>query len=282
MTSIFREIPSNFYYLIFYCEEDFEGDPIPPPSKIAKTYAETNGIELPRTLTEFLKTISASTNFEYTIRRHAHGCEDICSEIAQAHFHLLFYIVSFVGAKNYFKNTLAMTLGIRSGLKDCKVMLCNVTYPENCLKVEMTKSSNTLRIYGERLRKILTSQATIDLGCQFKVIWQYQRERYSPFGGIDDAENVAHLCKKLQELQKSDAVFKDSVVDFIDILMRGFGKMEASHHNNMLKVNLGCSNAQCQCLECYEAQNSTIHLFDRDDLNYHSNLFAFDENTQFP
>ena len=98
MTSIFREIPRNFYFMIFYCEEDFEEDPIPPPSKILKTYAETNGIELPRTLTEFLKTLSASTNFEYTIRRHAYGCEDICSEIAQPHYHLLFYIKSFVGA----------------------------------------------------------------------------------------------------------------------------------------------------------------------------------------
>ena len=142
----------------------------------------------------------------------------------------------------------------------------------------MTESSNTLRIYGERL----TSQATIDLGCQFKVIWEHQRESFSPFGAIEDAEKVAHLCKKLQELQKSDAVFKDSVVDFIDILMRDFGTMEASYHNNMLKVNLGCSNAQCQCLECFEAQNSSIPLFDRDDLNNNSNLFAFDENIQFP
>ena len=140
---------------------------------IAKTYAETNGIELPRALTEFLKTLSASTNFEYTIRRHAQGCEDICSEVAQTHFRLLFYIKSFVGAEKCFKNLLALTLGNKSGLKDCKVMLCNVTYPENCLKMEMTKSSNTLRIYGERLRKILTSQATIDLGCQFNVIWEY-------------------------------------------------------------------------------------------------------------
>ena len=64
--------------------------------------------------------------------------------------------------------------------------------------------------------------------------------------------------------------------------MRGFGTMEASHHKNMLKVNLGCSNAQCQCLECFEEQTSSIPLFDRDYLNYHSNLFAFDEINQFP
>ena len=141
-------------------------------------------------LTEFPTTLSASTNFEYTIRRHAYGCEDICSEIAQPHFHLLFYIKSFVGAKKYFRNTLAITVGNKSGLRDCKVMLWNVTYPENCLKVEMTKSSNTLRIYGERLRKILTSQAAIDLGCQYKVLWEYQRECYSPFSEIDDGEKL--------------------------------------------------------------------------------------------
>ena len=74
-------------------------------------------------------------------------------------------------------------------------------------------------------------------------------------------KRVAFLCKKLQELQKSEAVFKDSVVDFIDILMRGFGTMEASHHNSILKVDLGCSNAQCQCFEFLEAQNSSIPFY---------------------
>ena len=64
--------------------------------------------------------------------------------------------------------------------------------------------------------------------------------------------------------------------------MGDFGTMKASNHNNLLKVNLGCSNAQRQCLECFEAQNSNTPLFDRDYLNYHSNLFAFDDNSQFP
>ena len=81
MTSIFREVPSNFYYLIVYCEEDFEGDPLPPPSKTAKIYAETNEVELPGTLNEFLTKLVASTKCDYTVRLHAHGCEDICSVI---------------------------------------------------------------------------------------------------------------------------------------------------------------------------------------------------------
>ena len=114
------------------------------------------------------------------------------------------------------------------------------------------------------------------------MIWEFQRECYSPFVGIDDKKRVHHLCKKLQELQKSEAVFKDSVVDFIDTLMRGFATMEASHHNSILKVDLGFSNAQCQYFECLEEQNSSIPFYSRDDLNY-PNLFTFvDENTKFP
>ena len=138
-------------------------------------------------------------------------------------------------------------------------------------------------MYGDRLKKMKASRVTSDLGCQFRVTWEFQRKCYSPFGCIDDKERVAHFFKKLQELQKSEAVFKDSVVDFIEILMRGFGTMEASHHNSILKVDLGCSNAQCQGFECLEAQNSSILFYSRGDLSYHSNLFIFfDENSQFP
>ena len=238
MTSIFREVPSNFYYLIFSCEEDFEGDTLPRPSKTAKVYAETYEVELPGTLKEFLKLV-ASTNCDYTVRLHAHGCEDICSVVREPHFHLLFHIKSFVGAENYFKNTPALTLGNKKRLKDCKVMLCNVTYPKICVKKEISASANTLRLYGDRLKKMKASRSTSDLGCQFKVIWEFQRQCYSPFSGVDDTERVA------QELQKSEAVFKDSVLDFIDILIRGLETMEASHNNSILKVDLGCSNAQC-------------------------------------
>ena len=173
MTGIFREVPSNLYYLIFYCEGDFEGDPLRPSSKTAQIYAETNEVELPGTLIEFLTKLVASTNCEYTGRLHAHGCEDICSVITQPHFHLLFYIKSFLGAENYFKYTLALKLGNKTGLKNCKVMLCSVTYPEICLKREISASAKTLRMYGDRLKKMKASRDTSDSACQFKVIWEF-------------------------------------------------------------------------------------------------------------
>ena len=127
MTGIFREMPSNLYYLIFYCEEDSEADPIPSPSNSAKTYVETIDFDLPGTITEVIKTVVASTNCEYTLRLHAQDCEDICSGITLPHFHLLFYIKTFFGAESYFKKALAMTLEKKNGLKDCNVRLYSVT-----------------------------------------------------------------------------------------------------------------------------------------------------------
>ena len=61
---------------------------------------------------------------------------------------------------------------------------------------------------------ISTSQVTFDLGCQYKVNCEFQRESYSLFKGMDDTDRVAHLRNKLMQLQKSNAVFKDSVVDY--------------------------------------------------------------------
>ena len=234
----------------------------------------------PRTLTaEFLKTLSASINFEYTITRYANGCEDVCSEIAQPHFHLLFYIRSFVGAEKYFKNTPALTLGIKRGLKSCYATR-HISW--KLFEGGKWRNHQTLFDIWWEAEKYFDTWGILDLGGRFRVFWDYQRKCYSPFSGIEDAEKVAHLCKTLQELQNSDAVFKDSVVDYIDILMRGFATMEASHRKDMLKVNLVSFNAQCQCLECFEARNCRIPLLDGGDLNYHSNLFVFHESTQFP
>ena len=119
---ISEEVPSNFYYPIFFCEEYFEGDPLPPPSKNAKIYGEMNEVALPGTLNEFLTKLVASTDCDYTVSLRAHGWEDICSVITQSHFHLLFYVKSFIGAGNFFKTLLPWRAGTK---KDSKtVRLC--------------------------------------------------------------------------------------------------------------------------------------------------------------
>ena len=112
------------------------------------------------------------------------------------------------------------------------------------------------------------------------MIWEFHRERFSSFKGMNDPDRVAHFCNKILQLRKYDAVFKDFVVDCTDILMRGFGTIEASHHSNSLKIDLECPNAQGYYFQSVEAQRTNISRVNRDDFEYHSNLFTiFDENT---
>ena len=170
MTIIFRERPSNFYYLIFYYEEDSEADPIPSNPKNAKTFDETIDFELPRTLSEIVKTIVASTNCEIILRLHAHGCQHNCSGITLPPFHLLFSIKIFVGAKSYFKKPSAMTLQKKNGLKDCNLRLYSVTHSELCLKMRRKFLSCANPVYGDRLSMTSSPRLSFDLGCQNKVI----------------------------------------------------------------------------------------------------------------
>ena len=94
--------------------------------------------------------------------------------ITEPHILSRSYIKIFVGAKNYFENTFILTFGNGNELKAWEVMLRSVTYPEICLKKEITASAKTLRMYGDRLKKMKASRVTYGLGYQYKVMWEFQ------------------------------------------------------------------------------------------------------------
>ena len=125
---------------------------------------------------------------------------------------------------------------------------------------------------------MMNATTTNGLECKFNLTWEFHRTSYAEFDDGFDLEKLSYLSKKLVELQRSDAPFKDSVIDFfIDLLKRGFDNINASHRNNTLSIDLGYSNAQCQCFECLDLPNqgNTIN-------NYQTNLFSYiDENAQF-
>ena len=83
---------------------------------------------------------------------------------------------------------------------------------------------------------------------KFNLTWEFHRTSYTEFADDVDLEKLSHLSKKLVELQRSDAPFKDSVIDFIDLLKRGFGNINASHHNNTLSIDLGYSKLSASAL----------------------------------
>ena len=132
------------------------------------------------------------------------------------------------------------------------------------------------------MKSMLQTKSTKDLGCKFENVWELQRSCYTEFDENEDAEKLSYLCRKLAEQQKSNAVFKNSVIDSINLLQRGFVNINIANNNNVLKVDLEYSNAQCQCFECTEASDSVFEGNERKDFKFDPNLFSFiDENAQF-
>ena len=125
---------------------------------------------------------------------------------------------------------------------------------------------------------------TTDLGCNFDLTWELQSACYTEFDDCEDAERLSFLRRQLAKFEKSQAVFKDSVLEFIDPLMRGFRMIAASHRNSVLSVDLGFSEAQCQCLEGQEKSqlSSGVDSIANEAVKFDTNLFScIDEIGQF-
>ena len=294
MTSISREVPSQFHYLVFFSQEEEKiareyHDP--PPCKTVRYANEVHQPKLTGSFCRFLKTLLNNTHCEYSIRCHERSShsetEDMCSLIPGEHYHILFYIKSFIGVEKFIKENLSEQIlkpPKNSKIKNSHVKLFKVSYPENCLQSEFRLSGNRLFIHGDKLIKMLQMKPTLDLGCNFDLTWELQRACYTEFDDCEDIEKLSFLSRQLAKLENSQAVFKDSVLDFIDLLMRGFGTITASHHSSVLSVELGFSEAQCQCLECQEKSqlSSGVDSIANEAVKLDTNLFSYiDENAQF-
>ena len=151
--------------------------------------------------------------------------------------------------------------------------------PNSLINLFTNYGSNRLFIHGERMKSMLQTHSTKDLGCKFENVWEVQRSCYTELDENEDAEKLSYLCRKLAQLQKSNAIFKDCVIDFINLLQRGFGNINIAHHKNVLKMDVVYSNAQCQCFECTEASDSVCEGNEREDFKFDPNLFSsIDEN----
>ena len=289
MTSVLREVPSQFHYLVSSSTEEGEWEEHEePPLKIVKYANEFLQPKLPKSFCCFLKTLLSSTHCEYNIRCHNTGnvseTEDVCWNFTGEHYHIFIYLKAFVGAAIFMKESISENITREKPpvkIRNTFVTLFTVSYPENCLKREAKYGGNQLFIHGERMKSMLQTKSTNDLGCKLENVCELQRSCYTEFDENEDAEKVFHLRRKLAELQNSNAIFKDCVIDFINLLQRGLGNINIAHHNNVLKVHLGCSNAQCQCFECTEASHTVLEGIEGKDFKFDPKLFSFiDENAQ--
>ena len=104
MTSVSREIPSQFHYLVYSSAEEGdleEGERL--PLKIVRYANEFQQPKMPKSLCIFLKTLHGSTQCEYSIRHHNPAnyaeTEKFVQKLREInHSHIFLYLKSFVGA----------------------------------------------------------------------------------------------------------------------------------------------------------------------------------------
>ena len=111
MASVLREVPSQFHYLVFSSEEGEWEEHEEPSLKIGRYANEFHRPKLPKSFCGFLKTLSSSTHCEYTMRcqnpENYAETDDVCSKFTGEHYNILLYLKSFVGVKNFIKDSIS-------------------------------------------------------------------------------------------------------------------------------------------------------------------------------
>ena len=142
MTSVLRQVPSQFHYLVFSSTEEGEWEEHEePPLKIVRYANEFQQPKLPKSFCRFLKTLLSSTHCEYTIRCHNtvnfSGTEVVCSNFTGEHYHIFRYLKAFVGAENFIKESISENITRAKPplkIRNSFVKLFTVSYPENYIK----------------------------------------------------------------------------------------------------------------------------------------------------
>ena len=276
MTSVFREVPSNFWLLLFYTDEKTAAQ------NLFETTGKTLPDSMPPSFCNALEILMCSQNAQYVSRQHQENevyfghLDGICETLPSNHHHTLLFIPDYSKAENLPKQTI---IQVSSAAENAQVKLMTVSYPENFLRAETNKSiTSTISVRREKMQSLMNKKTTEGLGCNFTCVLEC--EKHNPLGTSVDTEKALFLFQRLVELEKSDAPFKDSKLSYIDLLQKGIGRIYLSEHSRNLDTDLGVTNAQCTCLECL---NQPLHLIGSTPQganDYTPQLFSvYDEDT---
>lgn len=277
MTTIFREIPSKYWLLIFHTD-----------SYLSKTVREsaTEASEelcMPTSLSNLLEILVSSHDAQYIGRQHKESDSDhgdlkrVCQDFPLNHYHVLLYIPNHTNTQDVLKQTVTQVL---STTQNAYAKLLTISYPENFVKSETAVSTkNSFFIRGEKIQSLMNQKTTEDLGCKFNCIWEFQK--HNSMGACSDNEKALYVFERLLELEKSEAPFKDTILSYIDLLQRGAGRLFLSEHSRTLDIDLGWTNAQCMCFDCMNHQPlHGIGVESDRNPNFSNQLFSvYDEDT---
>ena len=229
MTTVFREIPSNYWLVLFATDEYRE------------SHKEGNS-DMSLSVAKMLKTLTNSNDCQFIYRKHINGessngeLNDYCQSMPSNHSHILFYLNQFSGAEKLIKQSVSRTL---SNVQNAKVKLLTVSYPENFIKTETSIfHDESLIIRGEKLQKLIKVKTTESLGCKFESTWEI--EKVNSLGNCAESEKALYIFQKLLELEKCDAPFKDTIISYINLQQRGMGRLFVTERQPNLGHRPGC------------------------------------------
>ena len=192
------------------------------------------------------------------------------------HHHTLLFLPDCAEAGTFLKQTIFQVL---STTNNAHVKLMTVSYPEDFLSRNKQQISRQFHFSKRREDEIPhESENHRRTWLQIQKCVGVRKTQF--LGRIRWVRESIVFFQRLLELESSDAPFKDSILSYIDLLQKGFGRFYVTEHSRTLDIDLGVTNAQCTCFECMTQPLQIIGSTAQEGNNYASQLFSvYDEDT---
>ena len=153
----------------------------------------------------------------------------------------------------------------------CKIddSLIRKTFSEQ--KQTTNQSPVPLQSEGSRCNPSWIRKPQKDLVANSKVCGSTKN---NSLGASVGSEKALFLFQRLLELESSDAPFKDSMLSYIDLLQKEFGRFHVTEHSRTLDFDLGVTNSQCTCFGCMTQPLQIIGSTAQEGNNYALQLFS--------
>ena len=153
MTTVFREIPSKIWLLLFYTDE------ITTVQNLFEITGQTFPETMPLSLCNALEILMCSQNAQYVSRQHQEKdvnlghLDGICQTLPSNHHDTLLFTPVCVDAQKILKQTIMQVL---STAQNAHVKFMTVSYPENFLRAETNKlNTSAISVRGEKMQSLL-------------------------------------------------------------------------------------------------------------------------------
>ena len=167
MTTLFREVPSNFWLLLFYTDKNTT------VQNLFETTGQTFPDTMPPSLCNALEILMFSQNAQYVSRQHQENdvnfghLDGICQTLPSNHHHILLFIPACVNAEKILKQTIIQVL---STAQNAHVKLMTVSYPENFLRAETNKlNASAISVRGEKMQSLSKKRRQMELAATSSV-----------------------------------------------------------------------------------------------------------------